>query len=100
MITELLEMSNRRIWSRTSAHAPVSGGYTLNVSLRGARIVTRQPMRSKIRLRLELDEVIELEAEPMWQQELGRQNRVVGLRFKPDARQESILAAWIARQAS
>lgn len=100
MITELLEMSNRRIWTRVSGSTPISGGYALNVSLRGARIVTRLSVNKKFRLRLELDEVIEIDAEPMWQQDLGRQNRVVGLRFKPDAHQESVLAAWMARQAS
>ncbi|MFN8612112.1 MAG: PilZ domain-containing protein [Vulcanimicrobiota bacterium] len=93
-------MSNRRIWPRVNGQAPVSGGYTLNVSLRGARIVTRHPMKSRVRILMDLGEVIELEAEPMWQQELGTQNRVVGLRFKPDARQEAILAAWMQRQAS
>lgn len=100
MITELLEMSNRRIWPRVTGQAPVSGGYTLNLSLRGARIVTREVMKSSVRIRMDLGEVIELEAEPMWQQELGPNNRVVGLRFKPDAQQEAVLTAWMQRQAS
>lgn len=104
MITELLEMSNRRIWPRVNRQVPVSAsqdqGYTLNVSLRGARIVTRQPLQARFRLRLELDEVIEVEAERMWQEELGSQNRVAGLRFLPDAHQEAILSAWMAKNAS
>ncbi|MBS2037908.1 PilZ domain-containing protein [bacterium] len=93
-------MSNRRIWPRVSGQAPVTGGYTLNLSLRGARIVTRQPMKSSVRLRMDLGEIIEIDAEPMWQQELGPNNRVVGLRFKPDSHQEAVLAAWMQRQAS
>ena len=99
MITELLEMSNRRIWPRVNRQVPVSAGYTLNVSLRGARIVSRQPLQARFLLRLELDEVIEVEAERMWQQELGGQNRVAGLRFRPDARQEAIIQAWMEKQA-
>ncbi len=102
MITELLEMSNRRIWPRVNRQVSVSAsqeqGYTLNVSLRGARIVTRQPLQARFRLRLELDEVIEVEAERMWQEELGSQNRVAGLHFRPDARQEAIIEAWMARE--
>ncbi len=103
MITDLLEMSNRRIWPRVNRQVPVSAsqepGYTLNLSLRGARIVTRQPLKARVRLRLELDEVIEVEAERMWQEELGTQNRVAGLRFTPDARQEAIIQAWMEKQA-
>jgi len=103
MITELLEMSNRRIWPRINKQVPVcaaqENGYTLNLSLRGARIVTRQPLKPRFQLRLELDEVIEVEAERMWQEELGTHNRVAGLRFKLDARQEAILQAWLSEQS-
>lgn len=98
MITELLEMSNRRIWPRVNRQLPVEGGYTLNVSLRGARLVTRQPLQPRFRLRLELDEVIELEAERMWQEELGSRALVAGVRFLPDARQEAILQEWMKKQ--
>lgn len=103
MITDLLEMSNRRIWPRVNRQVSVSAsqqqGYTLNLSLRGARIVTRQPLKARVRLRLELDEVIEIEAERMWQEDLGTHNRVAGLRFLPDARQEAILRRYMEKQA-
>lgn len=102
MITELLEMSNRRIWPRVNRQVPVRAsqqqGYTLNLSLRGARIVTRQPLKARMLLRLELDEVIEVEAERMWEEELGTHNRVAGLRFLPNAQQEAIIQAWMAGQ--
>ena len=103
MITELLQMSNRRIWPRVNRQVLVSAdkqpGYTLNVSLRGARIVTSQTLQDRFRLRLELDEVIEIECERMWQEEIGSKTRVAGLRFQPDPYQESVLQAWMEKQA-
>lgn len=103
MITELLQMSNRRIWPRVNRQVLVSAetqsGYTLNVSLRGARIVTRQPLQEKFRLRLELDEVLEIDCERMWQEEIGSKTRVAGLRFQPNPYQESVLQAWMEKQA-
>ena len=104
MITELYTISNRRIWPRVSRQIPVnadqSAGYTLNVSLRGARIVTRRPLQKRFRLLLELDETIEVEAESVWQENLGGQNRVVGVRFHPEPAQESVIQRWMERVAS
>jgi len=103
MITELLEMSNRRIWPRVNRQVLAStdqeSGYTLNVSLRGARIVTRQPLQERSRLRLELDEVLEIDCERMWQEEIGSKTRVAGLRFQPNPYQESVIQAWMEKQA-
>jgi hypothetical protein len=104
MITELYTVSNRRIWPRVSQQVPVNAdaiaGTTLNISLRGARIVTRQPLQARFKLRLELDEkTLELEAESVWQENLGGQNRVVGVRFHPKPDQEGILQGWMDRVA-
>ncbi|MBT9586685.1 PilZ domain-containing protein [bacterium] len=103
MITELFTVPNRRIWPRVSQQVPVNAdanaGYTLNVSLRGARIVTRKPLQQHFTLLLELDETLALEAESIWQEELGGHNRVVGVRFHPGPEQEEVLKRWMDRVA-
>ena len=103
MITELFTVSNRRVWPRVSQQVPINAdanaGYTLNVSLRGARIVTRKPLQKRFKLLLELDEALELEAESVWQEELGGHNRVVGVRFYPQPEQEGVLQRWMDRVA-
>ncbi len=103
MITELFTVPNRRVWPRVSRQVPVNAdsrsGYTLNVSLRGARIVTRGPLRKRFKLKLELDETIEVEAERVWQEELGTHNRVAGVRFHPQPEQHLVIQRWMDKVA-
>ena len=103
MINELLTLKNRRVWPRVSQQVPVSGeklsGYTLNVSLRGARLVTRNPLQRHFKLRLELDESIEVDAETVWEEKLGDLNKVVGVRFLPAPDQEAALQRWMDKVA-
>lgn len=103
MITELYTVPNRRIWPRVSRQVPVNAdsqvGYTLNVSLRGARLVTRKPVRKRFKLLLELDETIEVEAEQVWQEELGAHNRVMGVRFHPQPEQQAVIQRWMDKVA-
>lgn len=103
MITELYTVPNRRIWPRVSRQVPVNAdshvGYTLNVSLRGARLVTRKPVQKRFKLLLELDETIEVEAERVWQEELGANNRVVGVRFHPRPEQHLAIQRWMDKVA-
>lgn len=106
MITELLEMSNRRQWPRVRCQLAVDlgskdTGYTLNVSLRGARIVARRPVESRFPLTLQIDEnlTLEVEAETVWQEALSPESRVVGVRFLPNLEQQKQLRDWMERSA-
>jgi hypothetical protein len=106
MIAELLEMSNRRQWPRVRCQLPVDlgsneQGYTLNVSLRGARIVARRPVDSRFPLTLEVDDnlKLEVEAETVWQEALSAESRVVGVRFLPNLEQQKQLRDWMERSA-
>ena len=104
MDTELLSIHNRRVRQRSNHQVKVQGenlqGLTLNLSLRGARIVSRSPMRRRFLLRLELDQPLIVDAERVWEAPLGGGNRVFGVRFLPAPEQQAILTAWMNGQAS
>jgi hypothetical protein len=103
MTRELFHISNRRRWARVQAQAPVQVeqgplGYTLDVSLRGARIVARRPLSgAAFPLRIEIEpEGLTLEAECMWTQPLGTPGlTVAGLRFQPTEQQQHSLERWM-----
>ena len=81
MNTELYSVHNRRFRHRVNHQVKVQGdnlqGLTLNLSMRGARIVTRQPMRRHFLLRLALDDQpLVVDAETVWEEPLGGRNRV------------------------
>jgi len=105
MNTELYSVHNRRFRHRVNHQVRVQGdnlqGLTLNLSMRGARIVTRQPMRRHFLLRLELDDQpLVVDAERVWEEPLGGGNRVFGVRFMPAPEQQAILLNWLESQAS
>ena len=100
----MLTVSNRRFRDRVNQQVQVlcqhTPGYTLNVSLRGARIVLRQHARRRFLLRLELDgQPIEVCAERVWEESLGGGNQVIGVRFLPAPEQMAALQGWMDRQA-
>lgn len=101
MISELLEVSNRRQWSRVRCQWPCCIGLeqratTLNLSLRGARLVASQELPAHFPLTLEYQgRVLELQAETVWEESLSAESRVVGVRFLPDAEQQKLLRCWM-----
>ncbi|MFN8612108.1 MAG: PilZ domain-containing protein [Vulcanimicrobiota bacterium] len=99
-----MSIHNRRVRQRSNHQVKVQGenlqGLTLNLSLRGARIVSRSPMRRRFLLRLELDQPLIVDAERVWEAPLGGGNRVFGVRFLPAPEQQAILTAWMNGQAS
>ncbi|MBS2037912.1 PilZ domain-containing protein [bacterium] len=104
MDTELFSVHNRRVRQRCNHQVKVQGenlqGLTLNLSLRGARIVSRSPLRRRFLLRLELDRPLIVDAEKVWEAPLGGGNRVFGVRFMPAPEQQALLAAWLQTQAT
>ena len=100
---ELFTVDNRRYRQRVNHQVKVQGealqGLTLNLSLRGARIVSRQPMQRRFLLRLELDQPLIVDAEKVWEAPLGGGNRVFGIRFRPAAEQQAVLQSWMENQA-
>lgn len=107
MIEELIQIDNRRQWQRINRSTPVVcetiSGYTLNLSLRGARIVTRESLRelgaNRFRLRIQLDQPMELEAELVWKESLGDRHQVAGVRFVPTPEEQRRLQDWMERAA-
>lgn len=102
MTTDLFHIDNRRSYPRVQAQASIEVdqrelGYTLDVSLGGARILSRQPLSPRFPMRLKLEpEGILLEAECVWSQPLGAPGlTVAGVRFKPDAHQQQTLQHWM-----
>jgi hypothetical protein len=104
MDNELLTVHNRRYRQRSNHQVKVQGdnlqGLTLNLSLRGARIVSRNSLQRRFLLRLELDQPLIVDAEKVWEAPLGGGNRVFGIRFMPAPEQQAVLTAWIESQAS
>lgn len=100
METELYAVENRRVRGRVNRQLPVRcervPGITLNLSMRGARILTRQPVRRRFLLRLELDKPMEICAERVWEESVGGGSRVMGVRFLPALHQQELLGNWLA----
>lgn len=98
--TELYTVENRRTRQRVNRQLPVRcekvPGITLNLSLRGARILTRQPLRRRFVLRLELDQPVEVCAERVWEESVGGDARVNGVRFLAPPHQQALLMNWLA----
>ena len=102
MTADMFHIDNRRSFPRVQAQATISVedrelGYTLDVSLGGARILSRQPLGERFPLLLKLEpEGLALEAECVWSQPLGSPGlTVAGVRFKPTARQQRTLEHWM-----
>ena len=100
METELYSVDNRRTRKRLNRQFRVRccetvSGFTLNLSLRGARIVTRQPLQRHFVLQLELDQPVRVCAERVWQESVGGGNLVSGVRFLPAPHQQELLSHWL-----
>lgn len=99
METELYTVENRRSRQRVNRQLRVRcekvHGITLNLSLRGARILTRQPIRRRFVLRLELDQPVEVCAERVWEESVGGGNLVTGIRFLAAPHQQALLNNWL-----
>ncbi len=91
-------MENRRQRLRLKRQIPVrceqNPGFTINVSMRGARIVTRQAAQKRFLLSLES---LQLAAERVWEEPLGGGNRVIGVRFSPSPSQQAVLQDLLAQ---
>lgn len=100
METELYTVENRRSRLRVNRQLPVCcekvSGITLNLSMRGARILSRQPLRRRFLLRLELEQPVEVCAERVWEESVGAGNLVSGVRFLPAPHQQALLSNWMA----
>lgn len=99
----LQDTTNRRQWARIHRSVRVNYrhkmgtayGYTLDVSMRGARMVVRHPLGRRFPFSLQLDRRLALEAETVWSQCLSSTSWVVGVRFHPILEQESQLERWL-----
>jgi len=91
----------RRVAVRLGAGCDDVPGTTLNLSLRGARILTRGIVDRRFLLRLHhRGTEVQLAAERVWEEPLGGGCRVVGVRFAAGPEQHDRLVDWLLDQAS
>ena len=109
MMNEKSNMKNRRQAPRLNEQAHVSycssvghhTGALLNLSQTGARLLVRHALPGKLKLTLQLDRPVEVEAELVWQQApmLGG-GRVLGARFSSEGAHVAALASWLRQRTS
>lgn len=107
MIEDLLVLDDRRERERLTCQIPTwasdSHGCTLNLSLRGARLVGPQLPDQRFALHLWLgNEYLQLEAECVWSEPIAADKVVSGVRFSPGLAQQQVLKDLmdLYRQAS
>ncbi len=93
--------NRRRVAVRLGAGCDGVPGTTLNLSLRGARILTRSSVERRFLLLLHhRGAEVQLAAERVWEEPLGGGCRVVGVRFAAGPEQQCQLVDWLLEQAS